>query len=183
MNGFQTIHSKYSYPKNLEQAKVYAQSVKLLPNFKSDLLRNTGFGLTRGALEMGSRLAVFRYFTEGLPSKPLLFNVEFYRKPLPIFVSAFATAWIRAPFEVIQKAFLADRKFPLEMQNGYKSYSSTFLALLKKDPVIFFRNTMPCFLGCAMETFFSFVIFDFIRDLSQPLHRLIELQPGMFTGL
>jgi hypothetical protein len=50
---------------------------------------------------MGTRLVAFRYFTEGLPSKPLSFNVDFYRKPLPIFVSALASAWIRAPFDII----------------------------------------------------------------------------------
>jgi hypothetical protein len=72
-----------------------------LPNFKTDLYRNLGFNLTRGSLEMGSRLAVFRYFTEGLPSKPNFFNYEFYRKPLPIFVSAICTGWLRAPFEIV----------------------------------------------------------------------------------
>jgi hypothetical protein len=72
------------------------------------MLRNLGFNMTRGSIEMGFRLVVFRYLTEGLPSKPLLFNIDFIRKPIPIFVSALATAWIRAPFDIIQKAFLAD---------------------------------------------------------------------------
>lgn len=76
-----------------------------MPNFNKNLLRETGFGISRGALEMGTRLAVFRYFTEGLPSKPSLFNIEFYRKPIPIFVSALSTAWIRAPFDIVQKAY------------------------------------------------------------------------------
>jgi hypothetical protein len=44
---------------------------------------------------------------------------------------------------------------------------------LKKDPIIFFRNTMPAYLGCAMETFFAFTIFDFFREFSQPLHWII----------
>lgn len=50
---------------------------------------------------MGTRLVAFRYFTEGLPSKPLLFNLEFYRKPIPIFFSALVTGWIRAPFDIV----------------------------------------------------------------------------------
>lgn len=137
------------------------------------MLRNLGFNMTRGSIEMGFRLVVFRYLTEGLPSKPLLFNIDFIRKPIPIFVSALATAWIRAPFDIIQKAFLADWKFPAEIRTGYKSYTHTFISLLKKDPIIFFRNTMPAYLGCAMETFFAFTIFDFFREFSQPLHWII----------
>lgn len=50
---------------------------------------------------MGSKLAIFRYLTEGLPSKPLLFNIDFYRKPLPIFLSALVTGWMRAPFDIV----------------------------------------------------------------------------------
>jgi hypothetical protein len=65
------------------------------------MIRNTGFGVTRGIFEMGTRLAVFRYFTEGLPSKPLFFNYEFYRKPLPIMVSAILTGWVRAPLDIV----------------------------------------------------------------------------------
>lgn len=79
------------------------------------MLRNTGFLATRGMFDMGIRLAVFRYFTEGLPSKPLYFNYEWYRKPLPIFVSSILTACLRAPFDIVQKAFLADKKFPKEI--------------------------------------------------------------------
>lgn len=62
---------------------------------------NIGFNTLRGSIEMGLRLSVFWYFTEGLPSKPLSFNYDFYRKPLPIFVSALTTGWIRAPFDII----------------------------------------------------------------------------------
>jgi hypothetical protein len=65
------------------------------------MLRNMGFNMIRGSVDLGARLAVFRYFTEGLPGKPLFFNYDFYRKPLPIFVAALATGWIRAPFEMI----------------------------------------------------------------------------------
>jgi hypothetical protein len=123
--------------------------------------------------EMGTRLAVFRYFTEGLPSKPLFFNYEFYRKPLPILVSAILSGWARAPLDIVQKAFLADKKFPKEIQTGYKSYTSTFLSLARKDPIIFFRNTLPTYLGCVMETFFGFMIFDFCKDFFFPLHKVI----------
>ncbi len=140
--------------------------MRLLPNFRSDLYRNTGFMVTRGMLDMGIRIASFRYFTEGLPSKPVHFNYDWYRKPLPIFVSSILTAWLRAPFDIVQKAYLADKKFPKEIQNGYSSYSRTFLALLRKDPIILFRNTLPTFMGSMVETFFVFSIFDFCREFS-----------------
>lgn len=52
-------------------------------------------------IEMGTKLAVFWYFTEGLPGKPTIFNYEFYRKPIPVMLAAICTAWIWAPFDIV----------------------------------------------------------------------------------
>ena len=62
------------------------------------------FGLSYGAIDMGAKLAVFRFMTEGI-NEDEGFSVNMWRKPIPIFVTALLTCWIKVPFEIGYKAY------------------------------------------------------------------------------
>lgn len=65
------------------------------------------FGFGYGAVDMGIKLAVFRYFTEGVPNSED-FNAHNWRLPIPIFFAGLFTCWMKSPFEIGFKAYHAD---------------------------------------------------------------------------
>ena len=62
-----------------------------------------------GSLDVGTRFMVLRQLTAGLPNAFHTMNVQYWRKPAPIVIGSLLTAWMRAPFEVAQKFYLADK--------------------------------------------------------------------------
>lgn len=81
--------------------------------------------MTYGGIDMGLKLAVFRFLTEGI-DEDKEFSVDTWKKPLPITLAGALTCWTRAPFEIAYKAFHADQKFPNELRRNYTSIRDAF---------------------------------------------------------
>lgn len=65
-------------------------------------------GLALGTFDVGLRHTVLRKFTEGLPENKIGANDQYWRKFIPIVAASALTCWMRAPFEIANKAFRAD---------------------------------------------------------------------------
>lgn len=118
-----------------------------------------------GAVDMGVKLAVFRYLTEGI-NEDVGFSVQFWRKPLPIFSGALATFSFRVPFEIGHKAYMSDQKFPTELRRGYRSPYHAMFKLFMRDPIMLFRNGYPSMWASFYETFIGFYLYDELKDFS-----------------
>lgn len=108
LTSYQHIRSKYHAPLTLNDFKLYLQNIKHQEYYRKHIRREVLYGLSFGAFDMGIRLAVFRFLTEGINEADYGFNTQIWRKPLPIFLAGLLTCWTKIPFEIAHKAFHAD---------------------------------------------------------------------------
>lgn len=122
--------------------------------------RQVLYGMTYGGFDMGFKLAVFRFMTEGINEQFAEFSTDIWKKPFPITLAALLTCWTRAPFEISYKAYYADQKFPQELRRNYTSIRHAFWSLLRRNPVLLFKNSYPTMWASFLETGFTFWMYD-----------------------
>ena len=77
-DNYRIIRTKYNPPESLRQAGIYWRSIKQLDGYKASFRSAMLSGLANGSLDIGLRLAVFRYFTGGLYQSEGTVNVDYY---------------------------------------------------------------------------------------------------------
>ena len=106
--GYHLLTKKYLPPQNIQQVRLYLKNIKNIGGQKERLKRRLYFGIGLSLFDIGPRFATMRWLTEGLPENPQGFNVNYWRKPLPILVGSVITCWMRAPLEIAYKAYKCD---------------------------------------------------------------------------
>ena len=108
LTSYEHIRTRYHAPLTVSELKVYLQQIPKTEYFRQHLSRQVLFGLTFGAVDLGARLATFRFMTEGINEYQTGFNIQSWRKPIPIIFGALFSCWVKAPFEIVEKAYYAD---------------------------------------------------------------------------
>lgn len=161
---YKSLLTKYNRPKDVGQIINFTKTIPKLPNFKSDLKNALIFGIMTGTIDVGSRFMVLRQLTAGLPTAFNTLNVQYWRKPAPIVIGSLLTAWIRAPFEIANKFFLADKKFPRHLRYNFNHVGSALMHLVRNSPFCLFKNMLPTYCGVFVQTSFLFAFFDYLFD-------------------
>lgn len=134
------------------------------------------YALFSGTFNWGLRMAVYRAFTGGWSSTFYGPNIEFWRKILPTMTASALTCWMSVPFEIAKKSFEADKKFPKELQKGYRGPMHAMMNIIKTEGVSYlFRNGMPTYLRNFIQTVVVFSFFDFFLDFLHLLHNDYEI--------
>ena len=162
---YELIRTKYNPPESIRQVGIYYKSIKKLDCYKSSLRSYMFSGLAAGSIDIGLRLAIFRYFTGGLYQTEGTVNVDYYRRPFPTMLAAALTSWIAVPFEVARVAYKADLSFPEHLRYGYSSPLNAFWSILKTQPFGLFKNSSPTIAASFVQTSMMFAIFDYTFDL------------------
>ena len=163
-DSFKIIRTKYNPPESIAQVSIYMKAIKNLESYKPTLRSYMGYAVARGSIDIGLRLAVFRFFTGGLYQSPNSVNVEYWRRVFPTMLAAAATSWIMVPFEVSRAAYFADKTFPEHLRKGYSSQFNAFYRMLTQNPFSLFKNSFSTIGGSFIQTSFAFSIFDFSFD-------------------
>lgn len=106
--GYKILRRKYNQPHSLKQVVTMIQGMKQIPNFTTGLRRSLWYGAALGTFDVGTRLTIHRWFTEGLPAHYPAGDSDYWRRPLPIFFASILSSFFRAPMEIANKAFHAD---------------------------------------------------------------------------
>lgn len=167
LTSYTHLRTVYHPPLTLNEFKNYFSGIFKQEFYKQNIRREVLYGLTYGGIDMGFKLAVFRFLTEGINEIDDGFETDYWRKPIPIFFAALFTSWTRAPFEISRKAYFADQKFPAELRQGYTSIRGTFFSLLRKNPYFLIKNSYPTIWASFLETFFGFWIYDHFKSFSR----------------
>ena len=93
------------------------------------------------------------------------------------------TCWIRAPFEIAQKAFYADQKFPSEIRQGYRSIRHAFFSLLRDNPYSLLKNSYPTMLGTIVQTSMLFTLYDYLNETFAFPHDQLEMPRAPYKTL
>ena len=168
-SSFKAIRTRYNPPESISQVGTYFKAMKQLDTYKPLLKAQLSTAVARGSLDIGLRLAVFRYFTGGLYQSPNTVNVEFWKRIYPTMLGAALTSWILVPFESARAAYLGDLTFPKELRRGYSGQFDAFRKMLVSNPFSLFKNSLPTFGGSFVQTSFLFVLFDFSFDFMSPM--------------
>jgi hypothetical protein len=170
-DSFKLIRTKYNPPESINQTLTYIKAIKQLDSYKPTLRSYMSQAVMRGSIDIGLRLAVFRYFTGGLYQSTDSVNVEYWRRVFPTALGAALTSWLLVPFETSRAAFLGDKSFPVELRKGYTSQSNALFKMVTKEPFALWKNSLPTMGGSYIQTSFAFCLFDFSFDFFGILFR------------
>ena len=168
---YELLRTKYNPPESIKQAGLYYKTIKQLDCYKPSLRSYLFNGLAVGSIDVGLRLAIFRYFTGGIYQTEGTVNVDYYRRPFPTMLAAALSSWVCVPFEVSRAAYKADLTFPEHLRYGYTSPLNAFWKMLTTQPFALFKNGSPSMAASFVQTSFMFAIFDYTFDLYSLLFR------------
>lgn len=124
-----------------------------------------------GPFDMGARLFMFRHWVGGYWQSSGSSNVDVWRRFIPALASSLVSCWVVAPFEIANKAYWADLKYPAELRRNYKSPLNALLRLPFDEGFSFlFRNSLPTMAGAFAESLVLFFVTDYFLNWSQYLH-------------
>ena len=169
--GFKLLRSKFHPPDTFAQLLAYNKAINNIEGAKQVMKGRMSYAIMAGSIDIGGRLAVYRYFSSGLYQSYGSVNVEAWRRFLPLAVSSLATSWIMAPLEVARAAFIGDKTFPQELRKGYRSPHHALFRLMKEQPYALFKNSLPTFATSYVQTSFLLGIYDYLYDLASPIFR------------
>lgn len=155
----------YEPPTTVTQARTWFNAVTNLESFNKGRVDARQLTLYGAFFDIGLKLAVLRQFNSGWQSNFGGFEYSFYRK-IPTFYAAFV---VTSPFGVIgdmvQRAYVADRTFPSELQKGYTSFFNALRRIpFEEGPYYLFRNTFPLFMKHSFGPFTAFYSYDWLVD-------------------
>ena len=176
---YELIRTKYNPPESIRQLGIYYKSIRQMDCYKSSLRSCMLSGVAIGSIDVGLRLAVFRYFTGGIYQTEGTVNVDYYRRPFPTMLAAALTSWIAVPLEISRTAYKADLSFPEHLRNGYTSSFNAFWRMLTKQPFALFKNGSPTMAASFVQTSFMFSLFDFNFDMFSLLFREFDVPFSM----
>lgn len=136
-----------------------------MENYKRAIKNRNQYALTSGTLDIGLRLAAFRWVNNGWQRPYGGFETNHVRKlPGSIFASLI-TAPLSIPFEMARMTYYADKTFPKELQRGYTSFFNALRRIpFEEGPYWLFKNSFPFFARNFFQTFTLFYSFDFMKD-------------------
>lgn len=124
-----------------------------------------------GPLDIGARLFMFRHWVGGYWQPNGTINVDVWRRVIPAVLSSLVSCWVVAPFEIAQKAFQADLKYPPELRKNYRSSVNALLRLpFEEGPAFLFKNSIPTMAGTFVESLVLFFATDYFFDWSRFAH-------------
>lgn len=124
-----------------------------------------------GPFDIGARLFMFRHWVGGYWQPNGTSNVDVWRRFLPAIGAALVSCWVVAPFEIANKAYWADLKYPVELRRNYKSPLNALWRLPVEEGFSFlFKNSLPTMAGAFVESLSLFFITDYLLDWSRFFH-------------
>ena len=139
--------------------------------FYKVLKSRMGFAALSGILDYGFRIFTYKTMVGGFYQSWGSVNSEQWHRVPPGILAALFSCWIAGPLEVSKKAFFADKKFPVELRNGYTSVPNALFKMAKRDPFSLFKNSSPAVFGSFIQTGMMFVFFDYFYECVSPLFR------------
>lgn len=111
------------------------------------------------------QIALFRQFNSGWSSNFGGFEISYYRK-LPTILAAFVfSSPLGVAVDMVQRAYIADKSFPKELQKGYKSIIDAFRRIpFEEGPYYLFKNTFPLYVKHIFAPFTLFYTYDWMVD-------------------
>lgn len=124
-------------------------------------------------LDIGAKIALLRQANSGWSSNFGGFEYNYYRKIHTFLLPMVATSPLGVIYEMTERAFMADKTFPKELQKGYKSWFDTLRRIpLEEGPYFFFKNSFPYYVKHILGPFTAFYSFDWLKDKTSIFFRV-----------
>lgn len=176
---------EYEWPKNAKQYGIFTREVLRMDNFKGALKNRLQYAFCIGTFDIGSRLAFWRQWNAGWYRTFGSVEINHFRKWPPSIMAALVSCWVSTPFEMARLAYYADKTFPKELQQNYKSYFNALRRIpFEEGPYFLFKNSFPFMMRNFIQTLTMFYTYDWMKDkIGAATHRISDFPLPIVKGL
>jgi hypothetical protein len=153
---FKILGGYYEYPRNRVEANIFLKEVFRMPYFWSELAKKVTFGCVTAGGDTALKLAFWQYIYGGTWSPQEYADWNSWKHLICALYAFIPTCYTGVPFEVANRAYYADKSWPIELRRGYKSPFNALIRIpFEEGSMYLFRGGFPI----AMNQFLFWTTF------------------------
>ena len=134
----------YEWPNSRQEYNIFFKEVFRMPNFWKDLGKKLTFEVVQGGGDVACKLALWHFLNGGTWVMQDFIDYNIYKPLLSGLLAFGATGWLTVPFETAQRAYYADKTWPLELRRNYTSPTNALLRIpFEEGPFFLLKGGFP----------------------------------------